>query len=62
MNNRFTHSQEYVEYCQIIIIIILIIENILSATVYAKNISHQWLKNTNMLFLFVMSENVIEHF
>ena len=34
MNNRFTHSQEYVEYCQIIIIIILImIENILSATV-----------------------------
>ena len=33
MNNRFTHSQEYVEYCQIIIIIILMIENILSATV-----------------------------
>lgn len=62
MNNRFTHSQEYVEYCQIIIIIILIIENILSATVYAKNISHQWLKNTNMLFLFVMSEDITERF
>ena len=31
MNNRFTHAQEYIEYCQIIII--LMIENILSATV-----------------------------
>ena len=51
MNNRFTHSQEYVEYCQIIMIIILMIKKHIVSYFMPKTI-HQWLKNTNMLFHF----------